>query len=274
MKWLPLTLSIMLCFMVSCSSQDDLKPPTNPYDPNNPDYEVPIADVTGTVSDGAVLDTSAVTLTWRGNSTAYEYSYQLYFSENGYSEWSDWTLDTCATLRYLDEGAYMFLLRARTNQTVPVVGDNRVFHFGVDAIKGPALRIFPLYYALTVGKEGEIELMAEEVDSLMGAELHVEFDPAIIRVEDVLYSPFLYDEELGISFREIDNEVGTVKIVVVRGSGAQPTVSGTGTLAILEVTGLAAGSTEIRLTESCAYRNADNEAIGIRQKTMGIVKVE
>jgi hypothetical protein len=108
----------------------------------------------------------------------------------------------------------------------------------------------------------------------MGAEIHVAFNPAVIHIKDVLYSPFLYDgEELGISFREIDNNDGTVKMVVVRVSGTQPTVSGTGTVAILEIEALSVGTTDIEISTSI-FKDANNNEINTTQQVNGIIVVE
>jgi len=273
-KWFHSIVLISICLILSCSPRNELKPPTNPYDPDNPDYELPHASVIGEVDYGEVIDTSVVTIIWQGNETAYEFSirYDLEIVE---TDWSVWTRDTSVTLRYLDEGNYQFDVKARTNQTVPVEGDANSFHFSVDAVIGPAIRVFPLYQTLSVGVEGEIELIAEEVDSLMGSEIHVVFDPTIIRVKSVLYSPFLYDGLAnGVSFKEIDNINGTIKMVIVRSLGSQPTVSGTGTIAILEIEALSVGTTEIAFTDMCTFRNKDNLPIAIREKTIGIVLVE
>ena len=258
----------------ACSPAEKMVPPTNPFDPDNPDFELPYASVIGEVDIGEVIDTSAVTIIWRGNETAYEYSYR-YDLEIVETEWSAWTRDTSVILRYLDEGNYQFDLKARTNQTVPVEGDANSFHFSVDAVKGPAIMVFPRYKEVSVGEEFEIEILAEEVDSLMGTEIHVAFNPLVIRVKSVAYSPFLYEDLAnGVSFKEIDNENGTIEMVVVRSSGSEPTVSGTGAVAILEIEALTVGTTEIAFTDMCTFRNKDNLPIAIREKTIGIVLVE
>ncbi|MBU1065632.1 hypothetical protein KKC74_12625, partial [bacterium] len=258
MKWITPIVLIVICIMLSCSPRNELKPPTNPYDPDNPDYELPHASVIGEVDYGEVIDTSAVTIIWQGNETAYEFSYR-YDLDIVETDWSVWTRDTSVTLRYLDEGNYQFDIKARTNQTVPVEGDANSFHFSVDAVKGPAVRCFPIYQSISVGQESEIEIIAEEVDSLMGAEVHLTFNPAIIRVKSVAYSPFLYEDLAnGVSFKEIDNVNGTVDMVVVRSSGSKPTVSGTGTIAILEIEALSAGTADIEISSS-VFKDQNND---------------
>jgi len=251
-----------------------MEPPTNPFDPDNPHYEAPSVSIVGEVEYGEVIDTSAVTIIWQGNETAYEYSYR-YDLDIVETDWSPWTRDTSVVLYYLDEGNYQFDIKARTNQTVPVEGDANSFHFAVDAVKGPAMMVFPRYKEVSVGEEFEIEILAEEVDSIMGTEIELTFDPAIIEVKDVIYGAFMFDGgDLSITFKEIDNENGKVGIVLVRTSNVNPTVSGTGTLAVLEIEALIVGTTEITFTDMCTFRNKDNLPIAIREKTIGIVLVE
>ena len=271
MKWI--TPILIFFFIVSCSPQDDLEPPTNPYDPDNPDYELPNASVIGEVDYGEIIDTPVVTIIWQGNETAYEFSYRHYL-DIAETDWSAWTRDTSVILRYLDEGNYQFDIKARTNQTVPVEGDANSFHFSVDAVKGPAVRIFPLYQSMLIGEVGEIEIIAEEVDSLMGAEVHLTFNPSVIQIKSVAYSPFLYDgKEFSISFKEIDNDNGTVKMVVVRASGEKSTVSGTGAIAIIEIETISEGTTDIEINSS-VFKDQDNDLIDVTQRVNGIIVVK
>jgi len=254
----------------ACSPAEKMVPPTNPFDPDNPDYELPEAYVTGEINYAAVIDTPAVTLTWQGNETAYEYSFRFYDRE-----WSAWTTDTARTFRYLDEGDYQFEIKARTNQTIPVVGDVRAFHFSVDAVKGPAIMVYPRYSEVAAGEECRIEILAEEVENVMGAEIELTFDPSVTQIKDVIYGAFMSDGgELSITFKEIDNENGKAGIVIVRTSNSNPTVSGTGTLAILEITGLSVGTTEIEYTDNCTFRDENNNVVEIEEKTIGIVAVQ
>lgn len=264
---------IIICLILSCSPLNELKPPTNPYDPDNPDYEPPGISFTCDIEYGDIIDSMTATITWQGNETAYEYSYR-YGLEVITTDWSAWTRDTSVTLRYLDEGNYQIDVKARTNQTVPVEGEYLSFGFTVDAVKGPATRCFPIYQVLSVGQESEIEIIAEEVDSLMGAELQIRFNPTIIKVKSVALSPFLYgDSANGVSFKEIDNINGAVEMVVVRSSGTEPTVSGTGAIAILEIETLSVGKTDIEISSS-VFKDQNNDEIIVNQRVNGIIVVE
>ncbi len=265
---------VFALLFLACSPAEKMVPPTNPFDPDNPDYELPQASITGTVFYGEVIDTSTVTMIWKGSETAYEFSYR-YDREIVETEWSDWTRDTSVILRYLDEGNYQFDIKARTNQTVPVEGTPIAFHFTVDAVKGPAMMVCPRYKEVSVGEEFEIEILAEEVESVMGAEIELTFDPSIIQVKDVIYGAFMFDGgELSITFKEIDNENGKAGIVLVRTSNTSPTVSGTGTLAVLEIKGLTSGITQLEFTDNCTFRDENNNVVEIEEKTVGILKIE
>ncbi len=45
--------------------------------------------------------------------------------------------------------------------------------FTIDAVTGPALRIYPLYQAVVPGTSCDIYLYIEEVENLAGMELYV-----------------------------------------------------------------------------------------------------
>ena len=271
MKWL--TLVILFLLLVACSPQDDLEPPTNPYDPDNPEYELPAVSFVCDIDYGKIIDTTVATIVWQGNETAYEYSYR-YGLEVIETDWSEWSQDTSVTLRHLDEGNYQIDVKARTDQTVPVEGEVQSFAFSVDAVRGPATRCFPMYQELSVGQESEIEIIAEEVDSLMGTEFQILFNPTVIRVNSVALSPFLYgDGANGVSFKEIDNDNGTIDMVVVRSSASAPTVSGTGAIAILEIEALSAGTAHIEINKS-VFKNQNNDEINVDQRVNGIVAVK
>ena len=269
MKWITPIALIVFCIIMSCSPRNELKPPTNPYDPDNPDYELPYVTMTSGIEENGIININVWTLSWQGNETAYQFSFRL-----NESDWSSWSTSTMVTYNYLDEGNYQFDIKARTNQTVPVEGDANSFHFSVDAVTGPAIRIFPLYQSMSIGEVGEIEIIAEEVDSLMGAEVHLTFNPSVIQIKSVAYSPFLYDgKEFSISFKEIDNDNGTVKMVVVRASGEKSTVSGTGAIAIIEIETISEGTTDIEINSS-VFKDQDNDLIDVTQRVNGIIVVK
>ena len=68
----------------------------NPLDSVNPDYFPPETTIITDI-DGSTLDTSAVTITFEGNSGVTEYSYSA-----DSSSWSSWTSTTSVLIDYLE----------------------------------------------------------------------------------------------------------------------------------------------------------------------------
>jgi len=120
----------------------------NPLDPENPDYTPPETFITMEALEGAVLDTSTVTITWSGNDLTVEYAYSL--NDN----WSEWSSATSVTLNYLDEGDYTFSVKGRYASEVEDESPATV-NFSVDMVQGPALRVYTLLTEMNVGKHTE-----------------------------------------------------------------------------------------------------------------------
>ena len=128
------------------------------FDPNSGTPKVDIHDVANL--DGSTLFTNSLTLSWEGNEFASDFSYRLepldYAKIVGIdTAWSEWSIDTSVTLTYLDEGSYNFYVKSRFNIDSEEAVPDSVF-FLVDAVMGPALRMYPLYQAVSHGSSCDI----------------------------------------------------------------------------------------------------------------------
>ena len=74
---------------------------------------------------------------------------------------------------YLDDGFYDFYIKGR--YTNDIIEDPTVLTFEVDAISGPALRLYPLYQEVLVGDTCDIYLYAEDVVDLAGMMFDVSY---------------------------------------------------------------------------------------------------
>ena len=264
-----LILIFIVSMIVKCGIPDAPPDPVNPYDPNNPDYEPASVTIVSGPSDGETTHSSDVTFSWTGNETAEDFSYRL---DN--NSWSNWSANTSVTYEYLDEKTYLFEIIARAGNQDQTIGDTTSLEFTVDAVEGPALMIYPRYETLSVGNTTTLEIIAEEVDSLMGVEVELLYDPTIIHIDNIMSGPFLTaNGGLLISFKDINAGNQKISIVLVRASSTEPTVSGTGTVAVLELTGLSAGVTVIEINTSI-FKDQDNNEIDITQRVNGIIVVE
>jgi len=180
MRILRLSLSVLVLVMWGCSSHDELEPPDNPFDPGNPDYVSPTAEIISGPGEGEVIDTTGVTFTWQGNETATEYSYQF----DG-SDWSAWTVNTSAVFDYLDEGTHSFSVQARSingdAQTSPTE-----LNFSVDAVAGPSVLVYPYKQTGSPGDTLVYQIIAEEVTDLFAIECNITFDADYLELIEVV----------------------------------------------------------------------------------------
>jgi hypothetical protein len=147
--------------------------------------------------DGQVLMNPEASFVWQGNHRfVTEFRYQL---DGG--GWSGWTGDRSAVF-VLDEGGHIFELAGRippegmdpgTEETTPDVR-----RFTVDAIEGPALWLKPRAdLVLMRNGTGTIEIMAEDIGPIVLAHLVLQFDPQVVKINEVMVGDFWQSGEEG-----------------------------------------------------------------------------
>ena len=120
----------------TCTKYDD-PDLVNPFDTTGTEFVAPAITFTTDFTDGAVIDTHSVTLSWQGNETAYEYSWVL-----DYNMWSDWSEDTTVSFELLDDGNYTFMVKSRT-KTGFEAETFQWISFQIDDVQGPAMVFYP-----------------------------------------------------------------------------------------------------------------------------------
>jgi len=215
--------------------------------------------------EGAVLDTSTVTITWSGNDLVVEYAYSLN------DDWSGWSADTSVTLNYLDEGDYTFSVKGRY---APEVEDESpaTVNFSVDMVQGPALRVYTLLTEMSVDNTANVDIYAEEVDSLMSATITLSYDTASLEIVSVSQGDMFAGT--GESVFIYEDGSGTITIHTMFMGGDSPYVSGTGSLAAIVVKALVLGSHNLSLDGAQLLKTHTNRSISIIEKVNGLVVVE
>jgi len=95
----------LLFFIISCEDMAY----DNPMDAMNPNYESPETIITNYESlNESIIDTSSVTIFWKGNEHVHHYSYNL-----DSTQWSGWSADTTVTLNNLNNGLHIFYVKSR-----------------------------------------------------------------------------------------------------------------------------------------------------------------
>ena len=139
------------------------------------DENIPITTITTT---NTTFNSSTVNVSWSGNEYATSFSYQL--EPLSYTDmvmthtnWSGWDTLDAVTFTNLDAGSYNFHIKSRF--TVENEEAVQSIQFIVDAIAGPALRIYPLYQQVLTGENFNIYIYIEDVAELGGMEMHLSY---------------------------------------------------------------------------------------------------
>ena len=117
------------------------------------------------------------------------------------------------------------------------------------------LRPIPEAPTLDVGEHATMEVTIEDVSNLFGFQMMIEFDPALLAVQDADTSSEEVQIELGdfvspdwILKNEVDVENGVIQLAVCIRAPSHP-AGGNGVLATVTWQGLAAGTSEIILSD-------------------------
>jgi len=157
---------------------------------------------------------SEMTISWQAdNQFALEFSYMLEPLE---VEWSEWNADTSAYYNHLDENDYVFKVKSRyeegSEQEIP---DSVLFT--INSIAGPGLRFFPLYMEVDTSSTFTMDIYAEEVTGLIGAEISCSYDPSLVVLDTTAISAgsFLSAASgIPIIIKEYDVEAGSLILTV------------------------------------------------------------
>lgn len=261
----------VLIFWLSCEEAPEF---TNPLE-EDPD---PITEIIG---DQDVFNSSTIILSWSGNEFSFEFSYMLemedYFSADSVivMDWVSWIADTSAVLNYLDEGFYTFSVKSRLEEG-SIESPIQSFSFEVDAVQGPALRIFQLKTSTSLNSTFEIYLWAEDVTELAGVEVALDFDADNLLPTGVVLGSLVTDYistggELIFPETEISN--GRITFWTGVTNGDQSGLSGSGPLAVLTFQPLSSSSSEIIISDESILKDSDNNEIIIEMKIHGLVEV-
>ena len=268
MTWRYLTLAALILFLLSCS--EDFVP-DNPLDPENPTYIPPLVTITDGPQDGSTVSSSSVDFEWDGNEPAMTFRYRL-----DDESWSAWVSSKSTTFNYLDEGDYTVSVQGQytTSDTSEVVSSS----FTVDAVSGSALRFYRLYTEAGLGDQIILDIYAEEVVSLAGAEIVVEFDYESVSYLSVSPGDFFLlngGETILFDTLTVEAGTGTLRLDVAVLGGDPEYVSGTGVMASLVFQASGTGETEISFNAGATtLRKANNDVIEIEDLVGGLVLIQ
>ena len=217
---------------------------------------------------------STISLNWEGNDYAISFSYSLESLDyldpvTTYTEWSEWDSLTTVTFNNLDDGSYNFYIKSRF--TSDLVETPAVIPFTINAITGPALRVYPLYQTVSPGSSFDVFIYVEEVKSIAGIEVHLSYESSLLEFSDLTKGDMLISAP--IFFNQTNSDNGTTDITAIVEDFL--IYSGTGEIAKLTFTAPSTiGSTEIEILGTSVLRDSENTSIEILENVSGTIKVQ
>jgi hypothetical protein len=226
-----------------------------------PDPNVP----TSTGSDASQATTTDSALWELGASNTFgdeEFSTRL---DSG--PWSDWSSEDAVSYGGMEEsslfGDHTIEARVQTAAGVSAV-ESRTF--AVDAIQGPAMRIFPLRSHVAVGDNLEIYVVVEEVIGVLGGNILLTFDPTTVDVTEavILRGDGSFLTNLGATVISATPTIGTGGQIEAgfAAPGLERGLSGTG--AILRVRLTVRSTTVVRFGTQSILRDLSKRDIPLR----------
>ena len=249
-------------FILSCETEPEFD---NPLDPDNPEFEIPIVFIDADFTPGDTLASETVTVTLVGNELVDKYRYQ--FDETG---WTLWAQDSIVTFGYMDEGDHTISAQAKyvTEDTSEVYS----LEFVVNAVHGPALRVFPLLTNASVSELQTVSIYLEEVENVKGTEFELAYDPLVVAVQSIekgtMLNEFsgesvLIDEQFNVNGQNI------IRFDIAVGVGNEPGLSGSGPVAVVEFMPVSAGDFILEISEEATFRDYNNVEISINEIVNG-----
>lgn len=223
----------------------------------------------------ATYNSSSVSISWAGNEYANSFSYRLeplsYTNPvTTYANWSEWDTLNTVTFTNLDEGNYGFYIKSRftvENEETP-----QSISFIVDAIAGPALRVYPLYTKVTSGENFSMYIYVEDVVDLAGMELHLSYPVSLSAGDTVKVAAGSILANSTIFFDTRNSTDGSIELISIAENFTGYT--GSGILAKISVTaGETAGLDTLHIKDTSILRNSGNVSIDILNRMYGLIEV-
>jgi len=253
---------IVLFLILSCG---DEFVPENPIDPENPSYIPPIVSIVSGLADGEVLQLARFTIFFSGNELS-----MLFRTKLDSNDWSGWYSSTSLTIDFLDEGDHDFYVQGRytTGDTSNVIW----IPFEVNAVQGPALMFFPRRHIVIIGEKIIFRITAEEVYNLAGAEFHLDYDPALLSVENVTSGDIFSTGGSPIFLYEDNPASGKLTITAATWGQGTESYTGTAVIADIEFEVTSIGEIYIVFDGTEIFRDPDNEPIPINETIHGKIE--
>ena len=255
--------SLWACLFYSC---------TDPIlDSAFEEYTPPEISITKNEQSG-----SEITINWQAdNPFALEFSYMLEPLED---EWSTWNADTTAYYNHLDENDYLFKVKSRYEEGSEQESPDSVL-FTINNISGPGLRFFPLYMEVGTSSTFTMNIYAEEVVGLIGAEISCLYNPNQAVLDTASISAGSYLASISgqpVIIKEYNVETGSLLLTIATALDGGIGLTGSGSLVQLSFTAISEGIFDLSFANTSVYvqENAPETTVLYTSLTSATVVIE
>jgi len=244
----------------------------NIWDKNNPNHKNYDIEFISGPENNATIDTSQVTFRWQAAGLAQSDESTRYRYRWDQSTWVD-TADTFSTGRWLSEEFHLFEVQSYstkfTGQKSPIY--SRAFY--VDAVRGNSLMLSPQHLEIESGKLKSVQIRAEEVDSIMGVELYLIYNPSSIQISSITAGDF-FGEIDGNNLFISEMSDSTIHVISIKVGGSEPSVSGSGVIAKFWIRGEDRNSTVISFSGKSQYYDQHGASVQVRERVTQTVIIQ
>ena len=235
------------------------------------DFSTDNTPITTIITVDSTFESSSVSLNWTGNEYATSFSYRLEplsYTDivETYTSWSVWDSVNSVTFVNLDDGNYSFHIKSR--YTIENEEVSQSVNFIVDALEGPALRMYPLYQRVSQGENFNMYIYIEDVVELAVLELHLS-SPSNVSVSTMTPGTIL--SSAPIFYDTINSTDGTIELIATAENFT--TYTGSGVLAKLTLTALSTGLDTLHIKDTSILRNSGTDPIDIVGRVYGLIEV-
>ena len=235
------------------------------------EYTPPAISITKNEQSG-----SEITIRWQaGNQFALEFSYILEPLED---KWSTWNADTTAYYNHLDENDYLFKVKSRYEEGSEQESPDSVL-FTINNISGPGLRFFPLYMEVYTSSTFTMDIYAEEVVGLIGAEISCLYNPNQAVLDTASISAGSYLASISgqpVIIKEYNVETGSLLLTIATALDGGIGLTGSGSLVQLSFTAISEGIFDLSFANTSVYvhENAPETTVLYTSLTSATVVIE
>ena len=198
-------------------------------------------------------------------------------------KWSTWNADTTAYYNHLDENDYLFKVKSRYEEGSEQETPDSVT-FTINNIAGPGLRFFPLYREVENFDAFTMDIYAEEVTGLIGAEISCFYDTGLVMLDTTAISAGSFLSAASgypIIIEEYDVVTGSLILTVATledgtDLGGETSLSGSGSLVQLPFTAISAGTFVLSFSNTSVYvqENAPETTVLYTSLTSATIVIE